>query len=196
MLFFNRAPMEFKNFHFKAFRKKLQVLVLHRNTDGEMYDLNYAMRSVWFASHLVKQGQKVQTALLPGLIPTLKLARLQYFWVGGTTKTNKFFNLLRHQHSLAWKSMKGLSKILRSQLDSRIPKTLVVRKAESRSLNVVLCFDISHYQIFSDLGCVALAHAPSGLRIQLWAGDLAPASAAAPLAVLSLSPHGLVIWQV
>lgn len=60
---------------------------------------------------------------------------------------------------------------------------------------MVLCFYISHYQPFSDLGCVALARAPGGQRIQLWAGDLAPASAAAPLAVLSLSPHGLVIWQ-
>lgn len=91
--------------------------------------------------------------------------------------------------------MSGLSMILRSQLDTRIPKRLVVRKAESRSLNVVLCFHISHYQTFSDLGCVALARAPGGLRIQLWAGDLAPASAADPLAVLSLGPHGPVIWQ-
>lgn len=73
--------------------------------------------------------------------------------------------------------------------------TLVVRKAESSSLNVVLYFHISHYQTFSDLGCVGLAHAPSGLRIQLWAGELVPASATGPLAVLSLSPHGPVIWQ-
>lgn len=97
-----------------------------------MYDLNHAVRVVWFAFHLVRQGQKVQTALLAGLVPTLKLARLQYFWVGGRTNTKKFFSLLRRQDSLAWKSMNGLSNLLMSQLDIRIPETLVVRKAESR----------------------------------------------------------------
>lgn len=49
--------------------------------------------------------------------------------------------------------------------------------------------------VFSDLVLVALAGVPSGLRIQLWVGILAPSSAAGPLAVLSLGPHGPLIWQ-
>lgn len=58
-----------------------------------------------------------------------------------------------------------------------------------------MCFLISYYQTFSGLGPVALAGAPSGLRIQLRAGILDLASAACSLAVQSLGPPGPVISQ-
>lgn len=71
-------------------------------------------------------GQKVQTVLLPGLIQTLEHARLQYFWVKGEHSTpNKEIchSVGEPGLCLAWKSKYGLSRLLSSQIDTRISKS-------------------------------------------------------------------------
>lgn len=73
-----------------------------------------------------EQGQKVQTVLLPGLIPALELPDFSISGLGEGLKQR--ISLLSCQDSLAWKSMYGLSSLLRSQTDTRMFRTLVVRK--------------------------------------------------------------------
>lgn len=66
-------------------------------------------------------AQKVQPALLLGLIWTLECARLQYFWVKeehSTPKKKVLHSLGNPGLSLAWKSSYGLSRLLSSRIDT------------------------------------------------------------------------------